>query len=267
MPVRTPEEQADRVARYWGPDGDWPEGVVDNLAVLPHLSGLLVVDFDGLAQWEKYAGLLGGVETLTEVSGRDDGGWHLFFAYPLPYPEYRLRQTIPGTPVEIKHRSLVLTTPSLHKSGRQYRWVDPSVPTAAAPELLTQPAAERSAALESGLLSESDADAIRLECDPDNRWAQLLLASDLAGVARLAQMAAKSGGRPSRAHAVAFYLAPWTLGGALSEAQVVEMLLDACERNGACADYGADDIERQIRNGLSAGRASAVRARRDKEAM
>jgi hypothetical protein len=261
MVRRTPDEHARAVELYWGSQAAAADDPPDNIAVLPHMSGLLVVDFDGAEVRDRWGGLLAGAETLTEVSGRKDGGWHLFYSFTAPYPEFRLRQTIPRTPVEIKHRSLVLVTPSLHRSGRRYRWLDPSVPVAPAPEILTRPAAERTFEVGGRIVGEDVCDDIRMSRELTGLAVELL-GLDLASVEQLAGMRRADGGRPTRAHALAYHLAAWTVGGILAPRQVIEMLLAASESNGACRDYGSADIERQIRNGLAAGTAAAGAARR-----
>jgi hypothetical protein len=259
MPVYDIDTMVRRAQSYW--DQDWNGEPPDNVAILPHLSGLVVADVDGQRMWEEQAAGLGFPETLTEVSGRPDGGWHLWYSFTLPYPEYRLRQTIPGTDIEIKHRSLVLTTPSLHKSGHQYQWADINVPVAPAPEWMTTPATERPVVIEGTEVDEDAALMMRLSGEL-NRWTKALLSIDLAGVERLARMnkgiQGRGGGRPGRAHAMGFHLAPWTLTGVMDRQWLVDTLLDACRRNGAVDEYGAEDLTRQINNGIDAGRKQAL---------
>ena len=246
----------DEAASYW--DRDNHDGPLPGIGVVCWLSSLIVVDVDDMARWEAWEGRKTLPETRTEISPRDGGGLHLYFHFTVPSDDYRVMTTIPGTVIEVKHNGLVVASPTMHKTGRQYRWQDTSVPVAEAPGWLSAPRPS-SPALESiPELSEEAAELLRMEGEPDNVWARRLLAVDLAGVERLALMRPKSGGRPTRAHAVAYYLAAWTLSGALSEERVFGMVMEASERNGSLRDYSEDDMARQVRNGIRQGRATSL---------
>jgi hypothetical protein len=110
----------------------WPNA---NIAVVPGPSGLVVADIDSKIA-ERVASWLGlcAEPTLTALTGRTDfPGRHLYFRYTGPSLG-NLKVTVsddhliavrtdqPG--LEIKHdRGYVIAPPSMHVSGRQYRWL------------------------------------------------------------------------------------------------------------------------------------------------
>lgn len=249
------------VQRYWSPDNVDDEPT-DNVAVLPHLSGLVVVDVDGRDMWDTWMGRVDLPDTLTDISPRREGGWHLFYEWD---GGYAIRGTVPGTKLELKRNSLVLMTPSLHKSGGRYRWVDYEVPVARAPDWLVEPSSGRDVIVDGHRITDAEATEIRTRArisDLSNKWVASLFAADISGVAALHGLRTKDG-RPRRLYACAYYLAEWALSGLLSDDQIREMLLEAAEVNGAVRDYGREDIERQINNGLTKGRWNAMRRIRD----
>jgi hypothetical protein len=60
--------------------------------------------------------------------------------------------------------------------------------------------------------------------------------------------------RPVVLFAVAASMAIWIEAGWITEDEVVDRLLDAASTNGALSDYGEDELKRQIRNGIDAGK-------------
>jgi len=102
-------------------------------------SGLLVVDLDGPAGHDTWTRLLvkhGIVETVESLTGRTDGGRHLWFRTQDP----RSRNTAKRLGVGIDTRGgngYVVAPPSLHPSGTRYRWLGRRE-IAAAPEWLLE---------------------------------------------------------------------------------------------------------------------------------
>jgi hypothetical protein len=131
----------DRVRRWWA---HRPQANVG--ARVP--ASLLVLDVDPrhggqerLVQLEREHGPL--PPTRTSVSGRGDGGRHLWFLHP----GGRLSAARLGAGLDLKtHTGYVLLPPSRHPAtGRPYQWADPAVDPASLPArlagLLTPPPA------------------------------------------------------------------------------------------------------------------------------
>lgn len=102
-------------------------------------SGLLVVDLDGprgRGTWTRLMLEHGSVRTLEAVTGRRDGGRHLYFATR----DKRSRSTSKhlGEGVDTKGEGgYVIAPPSLHPAGTRYQWVERR-PIADAPEWLLE---------------------------------------------------------------------------------------------------------------------------------
>jgi len=88
------------------------------------LSGIDVVDLDGPSGFEKCVALCGELpNTLSQLTGRPEGGRHLFFKHE----EHRLKnQACEGLDLRTDG-GLVIVAPSTHPSGHCYRWdrIDP----------------------------------------------------------------------------------------------------------------------------------------------
>lgn len=116
------------LARY--PDANW--------AITTGPSGIIVVDVDprnggddSLAALTREYGDL--PDTLTQYSGRGDGGRHLIF-------RDRYRHAVPCKPrpgIDIIARAgYIVAAPSLHAAGGRYRWADWDTPIATPPDWL-----------------------------------------------------------------------------------------------------------------------------------
>jgi hypothetical protein len=112
-----------RVGRWWG---RWPQANIG--ARVP--ASLLVLDVDPrhgglerLAELEREHGRL--PPTRVSVSGRGDGGQHLWFLHP----GGRLSAARLGAGVDLKtHSGYVLLPPSRHPAtGQRYRWAEPTL--------------------------------------------------------------------------------------------------------------------------------------------
>ncbi|MGD0481704.1 MAG: bifunctional DNA primase/polymerase [Terracidiphilus sp.] len=108
-------------------------------------SRVFVLDVDGekgrasLATLEEQHGQL--TDTLTSHTGRVDGGEHRWFTYPAA-SEIRCNTGRLGEGLDVKAAGgYVVVPPSIHETGRPYRWAEPQRPVADAPawliELLT----------------------------------------------------------------------------------------------------------------------------------
>ncbi|MGZ4848601.1 MAG: bifunctional DNA primase/polymerase, partial [Halobacteriota archaeon] len=76
-------------------------------------------------------------ETLTARSG--GGGAHYVFNYPSGYENAKWRRDIgPGVEIRASDDYYFVVAPSIHKSGRQYEWVDLNMPISDAPEWLVE---------------------------------------------------------------------------------------------------------------------------------
>jgi hypothetical protein len=118
-----------RVGRWWG---RWPRANIGGRVP----ANLLVVDVDPrhgglarLAELERDHGPL--PPTRASISGRGDGGQHLWFLHP----GGRLSAARLGAGVDLKtHRGYVLLPPSRHPATSQpYRWAEPTLAPAALP--------------------------------------------------------------------------------------------------------------------------------------
>lgn len=107
-----------------------------NVGIVPGPSGLVVIDQDprngGHESLARLLDEVGGMpDTLTAATG--GGGWHYYFRDT----DCRARSRLIDDGLEVKAgRSLLVAPPSRHKSGCDYRWLDPDAPVAPAPEWL-----------------------------------------------------------------------------------------------------------------------------------
>jgi hypothetical protein len=97
-------------------------------------SGVFVLDVDGekgrasLATLESQHGPLPA--TLTSHTGREDGGEHRWFAWPVDH-SIRNSTKLLGDGLDIRAAGgYVIVPPSIHPTGCPYVWVDPNVPVA-----------------------------------------------------------------------------------------------------------------------------------------
>jgi hypothetical protein len=105
-------------------------------------SGVFVLDGDGeegrssLAALEAKHGMLPA--TLTSRTGREDGGEHRWFAWPVNR-DIRNGQNKLGNGLDLRGAGgYVIVPPSAHRTGRSYEWLAADVPIADAPEWLLE---------------------------------------------------------------------------------------------------------------------------------
>lgn len=210
-------------------------------------SGLLVIDLDGEGGrlgWTRLAARQGDtVPTRISVTPR---GWHLWFRTRDP----RARSTAGRLATYVDTRGpggYVVAPPSLHPSGRTYRWRDTSVPVAEAPGWLLE-ALEPPPAPPVGPFREIAADTL---VTPYGRVALAALAADMR--------AAVEGVRNATLVGVSYRAGRLTAAGEIEAGVARDALIDAALSTG----LPADEAERTFSSGFSAGRlVPAMRASR-----
>lgn len=119
-----------RIARWW------QRHPHDNIGVNAGASGLIVLDLDGPEGVDTYGRSIGGLgpagpDWCTDgagvVTGRADGGMHLYFAMP---DGAGLRCGSPWSKVDLRGvGGYVVAPPSLHVTGRRYTWLEGGPPS------------------------------------------------------------------------------------------------------------------------------------------
>jgi hypothetical protein len=208
------------------------------------ISGIAVLDIDGdsgaanLRDLEAKHGPL--PVTLMSITGK---GNHRWFAITGPVPSSNGRI---APHIDIKaDGGYIVAPPSVHPSGKVYAWADAAIPLAPAPEWLLSlsrkpkppPISERACALirrpPTGEPGPYGRAALHREID--------VLATTAPG---------------SRNHALnraAFCLFQLVAGGELDRDQVLNLLIDACYRNGLIQDDGLPSVRLTMRSAYRAG--------------
>lgn len=235
---------AAQAERWWSPDnGRWMEHPVDQVFIVPYLSGLVVADVDREEVWMA----LDETErpkTLTTESGSGRGG-HWLYRFEWDTSE-KNPPLLPGKlrkgAGEVKFRGIIAAPPSVHPSGGRYKWLNWGHEIVDAPTaLITREEREGEVTY--------DWDTI-VTADLDDYWIKLMFLGDLRSLEKAGKA---STGRPLVLFAAAASMAKWVAAGRIDENEVVAKLLTAAEQNGALDRYGSVDIERQVRNGVRAG--------------
>jgi hypothetical protein len=106
-------------------------------------SGLVVIDIDGeagrtsLADLERRGLILPA--TLTVTTGRTDGGEHRYYRGPSGVDIRNDQSGKIGLHIDVRGTGgFVVCPPSIHASGKQYRFVDPSAPIADLPAWIVE---------------------------------------------------------------------------------------------------------------------------------
>jgi hypothetical protein len=234
----------------WDPDRVKGDFITPNLFVVAYLSQLVIADVD---DWEKFSGL--GLElppTLTAVSG-SGRGLHLYYKKPWgmrgPVPRL-VRSTLPEGTGEVRWTGVVAAPPSAHKSGSRYAWANPGAAVADAPSWLG--AVKTTNAVRPPLLRTGEVDDV---------WAMRMREAwiaDARGLAHLADLGDGRRQRPVKSFAAAARGGQLVHWGILNAEGAMRILFDAATSNGWVEDAGADEVLRQIRNGLETGRLDAL---------
>lgn len=230
----------EQAREYWSPSNTlWKTRPVDQVFIVPYLSGLVVADVDDEVAWLKLPESE-RPETLTQRSGSGRGP-HLLYKYEWDMTKKTppaLHSELKGGAGEIKFRGIIGVAPDPHRSGGRYTWENWGAEVAPAPAWMTE---ERAMVDWSGGV------------DPElltGFWANAMFDADRASMERVGSARTK---RPLVVFACASTMAKWVGVERITEEEVVTALMQAAAENGAIRDYGAEDIERQIRNGLKAG--------------
>lgn len=237
---------AESAEKYWSPDNSiWEKkAAVDQVFIVPYLSGLVVADVDDEDGWMKLDER-DRPETLTQVSGSGRGG-HRLYRYEWDRTQ-KLPPQLPGKLLggcgEVKFRGIIAASPSMHKSGGRYLWDDWEAPIVDAPASMLL-RSERE-----GLTPRSWDEILAGKTD-DDRWLYALFMADVGDMDRAGE--AKTS-RPLVLFAVAASMAVWIMAGRITEEEVVRRVMEAAQKNGALDDYGESDMLRQIKNGINAG--------------
>ncbi|HLH70553.1 MAG TPA: bifunctional DNA primase/polymerase [Candidatus Dormibacteraeota bacterium] len=221
----------ERVRRWWG---RWPwanVGIRTGAA-----SGLLVLDVDGeagLASLRALAREHGRLRAAWARSG--SGGWHAYLRLPegrrVPSSVGRLG---PGLDVRAEG-STIVAPPSLHASGRRYRWLRPALEPPPAPAWLLELAAPP---------PPLPAPPPVLAGPRAGRYVEAAIRGEAEAVAR-----APVGTRNQRLNLAAFRLGRLVAAGLADEVAVREALLAAAD----AAGLPRRESLATVRSGLGAG--------------
>ena len=246
--VKRKTMSAESVEKYWADDNKlWLSRPVEQLFIVPYLSGLVVADVDNMDAWKKVVEEEGVPDTLWVRSGSGHGG-HFLFKYDWGMgTEHEVLPSLPGKlpygAGEIKFRGIIAAAPSVHKSGGRYSWANWGHEIADAPEWMVTKREHQGRDMSLGNLAPTFAQA--------DMWQQLMFKQDWNGLDSLRRV---STGRPVALFAIVAKLAKWIDAGWVAEQQVIDLALQGCIENGAMETYEEEELLRQINNALLAGR-------------
>lgn len=182
-------------------------------------SGIVVVDVDNVHSLEDLEAEHGDLDTLWAVTG--SGGIHLFFAHPGEHLPNSASRIAPGVDVR-GDGGYVVAPPSIHPSGRAYRWgLDGHEIESPMPEWLLE--AARPPEREPSVPPEDR----RIPPSMDSSWgATAYGAVVLRGEARNVAEAPE-GQRNETLNRSAYRVGCFVYGGEISELRAEELLLEA----------------------------------------
>lgn len=234
---------AEQAERYWSPKNSlWQNRPVDQVFIVPYLSGLIVADVDSMEAWDALPGAK--PETLHQSSGSGRGGHYLYNF------DWDISEGLPPTVAgklgggagEIKFRGIITAAPSVHTSGGRYRWENWGTEIADAPEWIVTPPAKYGGV-------ERDWDSI-VNAGPEDEWTNLMFVADVSALDSFGDVRSS---RPLVMFAIAASMAKWIAAGRINEEFVVDKLLQAGALNGSIDRYGEVELTRQIKNGIRTG--------------
>lgn len=233
-----------QVDTYWSErNAIWQDRPVDQVFIVPYLSGLIVADVDKMEMWNSYEEHY-RPPTLFQESGSGRGG-HFIYKFQWDTTEKfppKVAGKLPGNAGEIKFRGIIAAAPSVHPSGGRYRWANWGVEIADAPEWMLR---------EPEYTGGSGATWDSLEgADLTDSWVRMQYRAD---VGNMSSVGHAKYSRPLVMFAVAASMAKWIAVGFTTEDAVVDALLAECDKNGSMDKYGSVELTRQIKNGIHAG--------------
>jgi hypothetical protein len=88
------------------------------------VSGVDCLDFDGSGALDIYEASIGGFsETITQSTGRTDGGFHALYKYHGGGLKSKKYLEEDGHGIDLKtDGGIIVLSPSVHKSGKRYQW-------------------------------------------------------------------------------------------------------------------------------------------------
>ena len=143
--LKDASRDAETIREWWM---RWPDANIGMATGQP--SGVFVVDVDGEAGRASVAELarqgLTLPATLTVTTGRADGGEHRYYRMPSGVDVHNDQSGRIGPHVDVRGTGgFVVCPPSVHASGKQYRFIDPDAPIADAPAWVIERLAARQA--------------------------------------------------------------------------------------------------------------------------
>ncbi len=219
----------------------WPTANI--AAVVPE--HLLVVDLDPRHGSDETLAALGLPPTLSVLTG--GGGEHRYYLNPGGDLRQGAGVLGPGVDTRMPGRGYVLLPPSLHVSGRRYRWADTSVPVADLPgavlELL-RPAPVPGRNFPPAGSSADPCDVARIRSARRRGYGRAALAMEEASVRM-----AVAGTRNDRLNSASFSLGQLVAAGQLDLHEVAGALLEAA----VAAGLSETEAQRTIESGMAAG--------------
>lgn len=112
---RLPTEE--EIKNWWS---KWPNADIG--IITGKISGITVVDFDSREAYENAVKRKFPLTPLV-ITGREDGGYHVYCSYQEGVRNFQKRDDLPG--IDLRgDGGYVVAPPSIHKSGRQYTWAE-----------------------------------------------------------------------------------------------------------------------------------------------
>lgn len=213
----------DMIRRWWS---DCP---IYNIAIVTGaISGIFVVDCDNAQMVEGHESLPDYVPTLSSKTAH---GRHFIYQHP----GHRVRNQV-GNGIDIRgDNGYIVTPPSIHPSGAQYRWIKAPVQTAprAIRELIAPPARQQRINPAGGTGSGKS-----------GTWARVILEREVQAVAL-----ASKGLRNNALNRAAYNMGQLIGDGLITRGVVENALMLA----GEDAGLGLTEICKTLKSGLDAG--------------
>jgi hypothetical protein len=199
-------------------------------------SGLLVLDDDG--------GEIDGLPPTPTVE--TSRGVQYYFQH---VPGIRCSAGKLGPHLDIRSDGgYVIAPPSVHPSGKVYRWLVTGDPIAAPDWLIERLRAAARPSNSERAIAAAGLPPSGGRPGGGSGYGRKALASEAEALGK-----AGKGGRNAALNRAAFCLFQLVAGGELAEGEVVAALVAACERNGLVAEDGLRQVHRTIRSGATAG--------------